>query len=283
MKRKLFYGVEIAVVFIFTIVLIDSCKKDDPDQEAYDAADGINGAKMYDHVLNYINANQTDYPNTYTNFYRCKSCHGWDLLGKNGVLIDKASSATYPVVANENLYKWSKEHSISEIFNAVKNTGGRKISSSTVYNATMPDYGVILTDAQIWDIVKFLKSTAHDVNDFYTLTTTGVYPTGTKTFSNIGKNGDGTAGLVTYNANCKSCHGADGKAIDIYCQGLFLGEMFRSDPHEVQHKAIWGMPNDREHIDAGCTFAGSMPSIDITDQDIRNLMVMGQNTTLFPN
>ncbi len=253
------------------------------DKAAYDAANGINGARMYDHPLNYISASQTDYPNAYTNFYRCKSCHGWDLLGKNGASINKAPSATYPVAADGNLYAWAKTHSIRQIFDAVKNTGGRTKSTLTSYNGTMPDYGTILSDSQIWDVVKFLKSTAHNVNEFYDMSTTGVYPTGTKTFSNIGKGGDGAAGLVTYNAKCKGCHGADGTSINVYCQGIYLGDMFRGDPHEIQHKAIWGMPSDREHIDGGCVDAGAMPSQSITDQDIRNMMIMGQDTVAFPS
>ncbi len=258
------------------------------DQAAYDAASGVNGARMYDHPLNYIGANQTTYPNAYTNFYRCKSCHGWDLLGKNGVLINKTPSATYPVAADGNLYSWAKQHDIKQLFDAVKNTGGREkviIGNDKSYNSTHPDYGLILTDAQIWDCVKFLKETAHNVNEFYDLNTAGVYPTGTKTFANIGKGGNAANGSAVYTANCAGCHGTDGKSIDIYCQGLYLGEMFRQDPHEIQHKAIWGMPIDREHLDAGCAvpFGGAMPAIAITDQDIRDMMVMGQDTILFPN
>ncbi len=250
------------------------------DQIAFDAADGVKGAQIYDHPLNYVNASQTDYPNTYTNFWRCKSCHGWDLRGQSGVLISKASSATYPVAAAGNLYISARTKTIRQLFDAVKNSGGR---TKGTYDGTHPDYSTILTDAQIWDVVKFIKVTSHNVDDFYTTTTTGTYPTGKVTFSNIGKNGDAAAGLVTYKAKCESCHGADGKKIDIYCQGLFLGEMFRKDPHEIQHKAIWGMPKDREHLDAGCQAGGGiMPAIDITDQDIRNLMVMGQDTLLFP-
>lgn len=260
------------------------------DQAYYDAANGVNGAQIYDHPLNYIGASQTKYPNAYTNFYRCKSCHGWDLKGKNGVLINKTPNATYPIAANGDLYIWAKQHNIRQIFDAVKNMGGRK-TDKTSYNGTMPDFSTILTDAQIWDAVKFLKETAHNTDDFYDLSTSGSYPTGTKTFSNIGKGGNAAAGLVTYNAKCKSCHGADGTQIDVYCTGpsataggLFLGEMFRKDPHEVQHKGMWGMPNDREHVDAGCSFAAPMPAMTtVTDQDIRNMMVMGQDTTAFPN
>ena len=278
MKRILIFSIGVAAL----LYCFSACKKEpSADEIAFDAANGVNGAQVYDHPLNYVSASQTDYPNANTNFFRCKSCHGWDLLGQSGVLINKKSSATYPVAAAGNLYTWSREHSIREVFDAVKKVGGR--TKSDAYDQRHPDYSTILTDSQIWDVVKFLKETSHNVNDFYAMSTTGVYPDGTRTFSDIGRGGNAAAGLVTYNAKCVSCHGTDGLKIDIYCQGLFLGEMFRQDPHEVQHKAIWGMPNDREHVDAGCTFAAPMPAIAITDQDIRNMMVMGQDKTLFPD
>jgi mono/diheme cytochrome c family protein len=283
MKSKVYF-ISILFMGVFAAFFV-SCNKDNTspndDQAAYDAANGVNGAQIYDHPLNYVLADQDKYPNEYTNFFRCKSCHGWDLLGQKGVLINKPSSSTYPTAVDVNLYEWAHAHTIREVFDKVKNTGGRIYSDP--YNSTHPDYGQILTDEQIWDVVKFLKETAHDVSEFYDMTTSGTYPNGTRSFSNLGKGGDPDAGLATYKAKCASCHGNDGKQIDIYCKGLFLGEMFRHDPHEIQHKAIWGMPKDREHIDAGCEFAGSMPSMDITDQDIRNMMVAGQDTTVFPD
>ena len=248
---------------------------------SFTAADGITGARLYDHVLNQIESSDTNLTKM-PNFYRCKSCHGWDLLGRNGVLINKTPTSTYPAAADVNLYRWAKDHNISEIFIAVKNNSGRNKSTTIGYNSTMPNYGKILTDDQVWDIVKFLKETAHNVNEFYDLTTIGVYPTGTKVFSDIGKGGDPVNGKIVYDANCKSCHSADGTGIDVYCKGIYLGDMFRDDPHEIQHKSVWGMPNDREHIDAGCAFAGMMPAQNITDQDIRDMMVMGQDEVAFP-
>ena len=297
--RVMAIGMMVAVsAFVF-----ESCSKEGPigpagadgtdanaisaaDQAAYDAADGTIGARLFDHVLN-----QIDYLPTaemcdanHSNFFRCKSCHGWDLRGRNGVLINKTPTATYPVAADVDLYIWARNHNIREIFDAVKNIGGRPKSTATSYNSTMPDYSQLLTDAQIWQLVKFLKSTSHNVFDFYDMSTSGTYPTGTKTFSNIGKGGNAANGKVVYDAKCAMCHGADGKDIDIYCQGLFLGEMFRQDPHEIQHKAVWGMPNDREHITSGC-FSGvtQMPQVALTDQEIKDLLMMGRDTILFPN
>jgi len=255
------------------------------DQAAFDAADGLLGGRAYDHVISQDGITDTSISN-HPDFYRCKSCHGWDYRGRNGVLIDHAPSATYPVAADDDLYMYAKSHNIKEIFDAVKHTGGRKkmgVSIDNSFNGTMPDYGLLLTDAEIWDLVKFLKNEAHNVFDFYDYSTTGVYPTGTLTFSNIGKGGDAAAGLVAYNANCKSCHGADGTQILIYCGDEYMGDMFRKGPEEVQHKAKVGMPNDIDHV--SCQYYNQgMPVFypTVTDQNIRDMLVMGQDSVAFP-
>jgi len=273
-----------AASFMFT-----SCSKDDPlvdgmtpaEQAAYAAADGVKGARLYDHVLNEVgitDATMTSKPN----FFRCKSCHGWDLKGRTGVLINKASSDTYPVVADVNLVDEVRlNDNPKEIFEAIQHMDGRDPKSGT-YTELMPRYNDILSTQDIWDLVKFIKVTGHQTNDFYTLNTTGTYPNGTKSFSNIGKNGNAAAGKVTYDAKCAVCHGADGSTINVYCKGIWMGDMFREDPHEIQHKALWGMPMDNEHVNAGCLDAGEMPATGITDDDIRNIMVMGQDETAFP-
>ncbi len=266
---------------IFSVM---SCKKKvDPDQIAYENADGTIGARLYDHVLNETNLHTNNIYASKANFFRCKSCHGWDLLGREGALIGKAASPDYPEVADVNLYEWSRNHTPREVFDAVKNTGGR---SGNTYDATMPDYGAIgLTDDQIWDIVKFLKEDSRNIYDFTDMTVTGTYPNGSITYTNIGKGGDPTAGLATYNSICKTCHGADGTAINVYCkpEGEFIGGMCRGDVPEVVHKAHFGMPYDYDH--PNCQYAGEMPAElfkNLTDQDIRNILAMGQDTVAFP-
>ncbi len=268
---------------------VTSCKKDeteptppvDNDQVAYDAADGVNGARLYDQVLDYKDINDANML-AKPDFSRCKSCHGWDLKGREGVLIDKQPSGTYPKAANVNLIGDVRNDGIREIYDHIMNKGGRDPMSGS-YTEVMPDYTGVLSADDVWDLVKFIKETAHQTDNFYTLTTTGTYPNGTKSFSDIGMSGNAAAGLATYQAKCASCHGADGSKINIYCKGEWLGDMFRNDPHEIQHKAVWGMPLDRAHIALGCTDAGEMPATGITDDDIRNMMVMGQDDTAFPD
>jgi Cytochrome c len=260
------------------------------DIDAYAIADGVNGARLYDHVINYEATraghdavwDNTDLINSdNVNFFRCKSCHGWDLLGQQGVNIGKTPGATYPVSTAINLYEWARVNNIKTVFNAVKNAGGRGINIADI-DDTMPDYTSI-GDTQIWDLVKFLKETSHNANEFYQLTTTGTYPTGTKSFSDIGRNGDPVNGLALYASKCAGCHGADGSAINIYCKGEWLGDMFRNDPHEMQYKMVWGMPEDREHNTMGCNSMWMMPAQTLTDQDIRDIMTAGLDVTKFPD
>lgn len=69
----------------------------------------------------------------------------------------------------------------------------------------MPNYSQVLTDTQIWDLVKFLKEGAIDVTQLYDYTTSGSYPTGTITYSNIGKDGNATNGKTFFATECAGC------------------------------------------------------------------------------
>jgi mono/diheme cytochrome c family protein len=263
-----------------TMVAVTSCGKEEGDdnQAAYDAADGVRGARLYDHALNELGITGKA-ANDNSNYYRCKTCHGWDLLGDEGVAIGQKGSTTKPEPAHVNLMEVRANDDIDEIYEHIMSTDGPSFDTfDPNHEDEMPAWGTILSEEDAWDLVKFIKETAHDVFEFYDMDISS----GQAVFSNIGKGGDAANGLVVYDANCASCHGADGTAIDIYCKGEYLGDMFRNDPHEIQHKAVWGMPYDAEHAAAGCEFAGAMPAQDITDQDIRDMMVAGQDTTLFP-
>jgi mono/diheme cytochrome c family protein len=268
-------------VAIGLAMTISSCEKDkskDDIQAAYDAADGVRGARLYDHALNELGITGLA-ANDHSNYYRCKTCHGWDLLGNEGVAIGQIGSTTKPEPAPVNLMEVRANDDIEEIYEHIMSTDGPSFETfdSNLRNV-MPAWGTILSEEDAWDLVKFIKETAHDVSEFYDMDISS----GKAVFSNIGKGGSATAGRTVYNAKCSSCHGSDGTKINIYCKGEYLGDMFRNDPHEIQHKAIWGMPYDAEHVAAGCADAGMMPAQDITDQDIRDMMVMGQDTTAFP-
>jgi mono/diheme cytochrome c family protein len=106
------------------------------------------------------------------------------------------------------------------------------VTNSTVGDQ-MPDLSEIMTEEQVWDLVKFLKEEAIDTDLIYSYTTTGIYPTGSITYSDIGAGGNAANGDAVYAASCAICHGADGTGIVVdgsYSVGSFL----RAKPYEVQ-------------------------------------------------
>ncbi len=243
------------------------------DQAAYDAADGFVGGKLYDNWFQYLNVTNPDITGN-PGFFRCKQCHGWDLLGSKGAYIDEAPVAgSSPSTAPNNLMSYTALHNIKEMFDKIKNTGGRSRLAATnvTLNDDHPDFGKLLTDAQIWDIVKFFKEEALNPYNVYDMQVTGTYPTGTITFTNIGKGlGTVAAGDAYFAANCAGCHGADGHTIALEGGTMSLGDFIRTTPHEIVFHAKFG------------TADNMMPGVStITEQNVRDLLVAGQDTTKY--
>ncbi|MBN1577777.1 MAG: cytochrome c [Chitinispirillaceae bacterium] len=251
-------GVKGVITILFFLSLIIGCSPTDDiaDDPAFVAADGYNGGKLYDQFWakeTGFDQASTAYFDQFPDFFRCVQCHGWDLLGRaGGFAAYNAPSPSRPHVANLNLFEAAKASGSSDLFKSIKTGDNSPIRRSlsanlSVYdpdtNSTvgdqMPNYVEILTDAQIWDIVKFLKTEAVDVKQLYDFTVSGAYPDATVTFSNIGKNGNATQGDLIYSAECSSvdCHGVDGT------NGGFLtvGNFFRSMPYREAHLTKFGV------------------------------------------
>jgi len=279
--------------WIFAVILLGatvltSCKKDekpDPNKVAYDNADASIGGIMYDKfwsteaAFDQNNANLVTF-NAKSDFFRCKQCHAWDGLGSMGSYINRGPKTSRPNVSGLNLYQLAQSKTSKELFDAMKTATGRRDISydlSTYDPATnntegdkMPNYSQLLTDAQIWDIVKFLKEGMLDVSKLYAATYTGTYPTGSAAYTNIGLDGNEASGNAFYTANCAVCHGADGKTIAL--ENLSLGKFVRSKPAEVQHKIKFGQ--------LGSPMVGEF---DITLQQLKDLYKAVSNTTNFPD
>lgn len=273
------------LIFLLTVIFI-SCKKETPTEPSpFDKANLSKGGIMYDKFwsteagYDQNNPNLTKF-NTYSDFFRCKQCHGWDLLGSNGAYISRGPKTTRPNVSSVNLYQFAKTKSSQEIFDALKKSTNRRDISYDLsqYNPTtnntigdqMPNYSQLLTDAQIWDIVKFLKDGAFDVAQLYDATYSGTYPTGSASFSNIGKDGNATNGKTYFSSKCASCHGSDGKTITL--EGMTLGKFARSKPNEAQHKVKYGQ--------LGAPMTGNF---DITLGQMKDLYKAIADTVAFPN
>ena len=186
---------------ILTVAFIAGCNKDD-EPTAYDLADASMGGIMYDRFwateagFNQSDANIAKF-NAASNFFRCKQCHAWDGLGTAGSYNSRGPRTTRPNVNGINLYQMAQSKSSTELYDAMKLATGRRSISYDLsqYNPTtnkaegdkMPNYAELLTDAQIWDIVKFMKEGMFDVTQLYDGTYTGTYPTGTAAYSNVGR------------------------------------------------------------------------------------------------
>ena len=101
------------------------------------------------------------------------------------------------------------------------------------------------------------------------MATSGCYPSGSKTMTNLCRDGDVAAGDTYYANNCTQCHKADGTTIAL--EGKSLGEFARGGPHETQHKAKNGHP--------GSNMVG-LPDATITD--IKNLFKALADETKYP-
>jgi mono/diheme cytochrome c family protein len=294
--RKLFY----AIAILFLGVLFQNCTHDvapeivipvDPNQVAFDNADGIAGGKLFDKFWASetgwtapTGINVSDITN-YGNFYRCKQCHALDEKGQEGVYAGRAPKITRPEVGPSLIEPITNDNPIT-LFNNIKKgaADGAQVDPTRTADGTntslgggdMPEFGKILTDAQIWDIVKFLKTERIDDTKIYDLTVTGTYPNATVQFSNIGKDGDAATGDAYYAANCASCHGADGLggSVTITDEGdtVGVGIFGRNEPQSVQHRVKFGNPDT------------TMPAFsDITLQQMKDLLKALQNTTKYPD
>ncbi|MDP3831745.1 MAG: c-type cytochrome [Ignavibacteriaceae bacterium] len=277
------------LLILLLAVLISACKETINEVEKptdYDKADGINGGIRYDKFwsteADYSKKGDTDILaklNAKADFFRCKQCHGWDLVGTKGSYINRAPNANRPNISGMDLVTLAKTKTGQELFDAIKKTAGRRDISFdlTTYdpstNATegdkMPNYTQLLTDAEIWDIVKFLKVEALDLTLLYDLTLTGTYPTGRATFSNIGKDGDAPVGKTYYGSKCASCHGADGTQLQM--ESMTLGKFLRTKANESQHKIKFGQ------------LGSAMTAFKTGLQDMKNLYKAVSDTVAFPN
>lgn len=278
-------------LFVVAFVAFTGCSDDEDvnnpptDPAAYTNANGITGGIMYDKFWSTeAGFNQSD-PNLTTfnakpDFFRCKQCHGWDYLGREGSYISRGPNNNRPNIASGNILQLAKSKTAQELFDAMKkSTGRRDISydlstydptTNNVEGDKMPNYSQLLTDAQIWNIVKYLKTEALDVSQLYDATYSGTYPTGSATYTNVGKDGNAANGATYYAQKCASCHGANGTAI--LMENMTVGKFTRKKPYEVQHKVKFGQLGSSMTATTG-----------ITLQNLKDTYKALADTVAFPN
>lgn len=256
----------------------------DTDQIAYDAADAVNGSRLYNDFTKLetgfvapedASVKLVDITD-HKDFYRCKQCHAWDQKARFGSYIDRGPKTTRPDVSDVQLTNLRLAN-ITELFEGVKGTGGGAVDPARTADGTNPalggndhpDYGTILSDELIWDLVKYLKEGAFDTDGLYAITTIGSYPTGSRTFSDVGRDGNAAAGDAFYANNCASCHGADGQALDM--GGRKMGRFATEKPYELQFKVVSG------------NLGTSMGATPTTFEEMKDLLKALSDETKYPN
>jgi mono/diheme cytochrome c family protein len=216
---------------------------------AYMNADVVRGGQLYDKywVVNGSDeptGNHSLYPTfgakTGNTTWRCKECHGWDYIGKDGRY---ASGSHFTGI--KGLYPSSE--SLWHAFLSIKDNHG--------YSATD------LTDSDIWDLVKFYKEGLVNVSIILNKegTFTGDMVSGGSLYNN-GVPGS-ESGTTKTNASCSSCHGTDGTNEVVTGFDAFPGFLANDNPQEFLHKVRFGHPGST--MPASESINGSLH--DVTD------------------
>ena len=137
--------------------------------------------------------------------HRCKECHGWDYMGKDGAY---ASGKHSTGIKGINGMKGADTASIIEV---LKN----------------PDhgYGDKLKENDLADLANFISQGQVDMNQYIDRATKA-------------PKGDAAKGEAYYNTICANCHGRDGKLPEE--MKPFSKQM--GNPWEVMHKILNGQP-----------------------------------------
>lgn len=176
------------------------------------------GGKLYDKWYKVINApkpadTHKAWPASNTKkkgdaTYRCKSCHGWDNLGKDGAYASGSYKTGIPGV------RAYADGNAADVIAIMKDdTHG---FAGQMADQDFSDLAMFVTKGQI-DMDKYIDRT------------------------NKKAMGDTGKGMEYYNTLCINCHGAKGelpKDMDL------LGKLSNSNPWEIMHKILNGQPGE---------------------------------------
>lgn len=226
MKRDL-NRIFLSAIVVLTVMALSSCtmekRRESTLPEGYKKADIKLGGQLYDKWYKIkkveVSGNHPSYPaigkKKGANTWRCKECHGWDYIGKDG-----------------RYKKGSHYTGIKGVYDVKTKSPGELYGALT--NARMNhDFSNSLTDSDTWALVRFIREGLIDIG-------TVVNPDGSAK-GNPGK------GRPLYQSTCASadCHGSDGNKIDFNkkkegAQGV--GWLAKDNPQETLHKIRWGHP-----------------------------------------
>ena len=141
--------------------------------------------------------------------FRCKSCHGWDLLGKDGAYATGS---------------WAT---------GIKGVNGMAGKDPAAIVAVLKDakhgFGGAMPDADLMALAVFVSKGRIDMDPYIDRATKKA-------------KGDVAAGARIYETACAICHGANGKGVK---DADHLGVISNENPWETIHKISFGPPGEQ--------------------------------------
>lgn len=171
--------------------------------------------------------------------WRCKECHGWDYVGKDGRYGSGSHFTGIPGLLD------SRNKEPEALYSALSGTGSPH------------DFSKEINEDFRWALVKFIKEGQMDMRPY--LDKSGQ------------AKGSVTAGQALYGKNCEKCHGADGNAIDFNGkkEGLQgVGFLTNDNPQESLHKIRWGHP--------GSEMPSMVTDAGLSDQETVDILAYSQ-------
>ncbi len=220
---------------ILCLLLMSGCAEPLPDllgltqgfdPERYQRADAFRGGLLYDNwwVTQGTPAPQGDHPDWRLqssnprrgpDTWRCKECHGWDYLGRDGAYGRGSTHYTgFPGILDAAL-----QRSPEDLYDFFLNSGNNRHG-----------FGSRLALADIYDLIRFIKSGDDQ----------GI-PTRPLSAALL-DDGDPTRGADLYRDHCSDCHGPDGSGQFPAGAPETVGDIARDNPQEFLHKARFGQP-----------------------------------------
>ena len=185
-------------------------------------------------------SSQTTNARTGADSWRCKECHGWDYVGKDGRYSSGSHYTGFDGV-------WTvRGYDKTILFDSILDENGDH------------DLSAVLSEQDALDLTKFIVDGLVNMSLY-------IDASGNAT-------GDTTSGETLYNANCATCHGTDGLTLDFKSTTAGIqGVRWLADdnPHETLHKIRWGHPGSVPELP-------SMVENGLTAQQTGNILAHAQ-------
>ncbi len=278
MKKTVIKG----MLALITATLIIGCSEDSTTTIPTTTANKFSGGLVWDYYVNTNAGGSGTLPTGATNkdFVRCKACHGWDTMGKDGGYVRRSASTSRPnpTATTGNISAKAGSVTADMVWHNGNNTttvAGRAFSTE---DQTMPNFSNDggLTSTQVDNVVAFLNSGEK-------LTTFADLDIAPNPVGYSFKSVDAAAGKTTYETNCLSCHGSDGDSANATGDGvgvvntalsgeLKLADYFSSDGKysEGFHKIMYGV--------SGSDVMTRDASGNLTGQETANVLAYIQDT-----